>query len=69
MFKYLKLSAEEGYPPSMYELGNSYLEGSIVNKDTYKALAWHRHACKNGFILSYVRVNNIKNKLNLSNVY
>lgn len=54
MYDYLKCSAEEGYTPAMYELGCSYLKGELAPINTFKSLSWHRQACKNGYILSYV---------------
>jgi TPR repeat protein len=54
MFDYLKNAAEEGYPAAMYELGNEYIKGEISPRNYYLALAWHRHACRNGYFLSYV---------------
>jgi TPR repeat protein len=54
MYDYLKYAAEEGYPAAMYELGNEYIKGEICPQNYYKALAWHRHACRNGYFLSYV---------------
>lgn len=59
MFDYLKMSAEEGYPAAMYELGNEYIKGDICEVDYYLSLAWHRHACRNGYFLSYVIYVNI----------
>jgi TPR repeat protein len=53
MIDYLKHAAEEGYPAAMYELGNEYIKGEICPKNYYLALAWHRHACRNGYFLSY----------------
>jgi len=53
MFDYLSNSAEEGYVEAMHELGNQYIIGAIRKKNNLKALAWHRQACRNGFILSY----------------
>jgi TPR repeat protein len=54
MFDYLKMSAEEGYPAAMYELANEYIKGELCEVDHYLSLAWHRHACRNGYYLSYV---------------
>jgi TPR repeat protein len=54
LFEYLKSSAEEGYVEAMHELGNAYMEGKICKRDYLKALAWHRQACRNGYVLSYV---------------
>ncbi len=52
--QYLTFSAEEGYTEAMFELGNSYINNNIdLEKDYYKALAWHRQACRNGYFLSY----------------
>jgi TPR repeat protein len=53
LFHYLKLSAEEGYIEAMHELGNIYITGELNKKNKLKALAWHRHACRNGHLLSY----------------
>jgi len=55
MFDYLKASAEEGYTEAMYELGNEYIRGVLCKKDYELAYAWHRQACRNGYILSYVK--------------
>jgi TPR repeat protein len=54
MFDYLKMSAEEGYVEAMHELGNQYTLGEICKKNYLYALAWHRQACRNGYLLSYV---------------
>lgn len=53
ILEYLLLSAEEGYTTSMYILGNEYIKGELIQKSYYKALAWHRQACKDGYFLSY----------------
>ena len=53
MFDYLSNSAEEGYLEAMHELGNQYMSGTLRKKNYLKALAWHRQACRNGYILSY----------------
>ena len=53
LFDYLSRSAEEGYLEAMHELGNHYISGNLRKKNYLKALAWHRHACRNGYILSY----------------
>ena len=53
MFRYLKRSAEEGYVEAQHELANCYMSGEICKIDYKLALAWHRQACRNGFILSY----------------
>lgn len=55
LFDYLKLAAEEGYVEAMHELANEYVKGEICEKDYRLALAWHRHACRNGYALSYVK--------------
>ena len=60
-FNLLKTSAEEGYIVAMYELGQFYYENK--NEDVSnlkKSLAWHREACKNGYILSYVSFINLR---------
>lgn len=54
IFDYLKSSAEEGYIEAMYELGNEYIRGEICKKNYELAYAWHRQACRNGYVLSYV---------------
>lgn len=54
MFKYLLYAAEEGHLEAMHELGNEYCKGEIVTRDYFLGLAWLRHACKNGYIFSYV---------------
>lgn len=57
-YNLLKSSAEEGYIVAMYELGQYYYENKKDNSiNLKKSLAWHREACKNGYILSYVRNN------------
>ena len=53
IFEYLKESAKEGYVQAMYTLGNEYLKGELCSKNYTKALAWHRQASRNGYILSY----------------
>lgn len=53
MFDYLTNSAEEGYLEAMHELGNQYLSGHLRKKNYLKSLAWHRQACRNGYLLSY----------------
>jgi len=57
MFDYLKSSAEEGYIEAMYVLGNEYIKGVLCKKNYELAYAWHRQACRNGYILSYVKFN------------
>jgi TPR repeat protein len=52
-FEYLKESAKEGYTEAMYTLGNEYLKGNLCKQNYVKALAWHRHACRNGYFPSY----------------
>jgi len=54
IFDYLKSSAEEGYIEAMYELGNEYIKGQLCKKNYELAYAWHRQACRNGYVLSYV---------------
>ena len=54
MFDYLKSSAEEGYTEAMFELGNEYIKGELCRKNYELAYAWHRQACRNGYVLSYV---------------
>lgn len=53
MYDYLRTAAEEGYVEAMHELGNNYISGHWSKRDKLKALAWHRQACRNGYILSY----------------
>ena len=40
-------------PRHGHELGNQYISGTLRKKNNLKALAWHRQACRNGYILSY----------------
>lgn len=54
LFDYLRFAAEEGYVEAMYELGNEFIKGELCQVDYKLALAWHRQACRNGYILSYV---------------
>lgn len=54
MFDYLKSSAEEGYIEAMYVLGNEYIKGELCKRNYELSYAWHRQACRNGYILSYV---------------
>ena len=56
VFDYLKSSAEEGYTEAMYELGNEYIKGEFCSKNYELAYAWHRQACRNGYLLSYVLI-------------
>lgn len=56
VFDYLKSAAEEGYLEAMYELGNEYMKGELCKKNYELAYAWHRQACRNGYILSYVKL-------------
>lgn len=53
MFKYLRRAAEEGYVEAQHELANNYMSGEICKIDYKMALAWHRQACRNGYVLSY----------------
>jgi TPR repeat protein len=38
----------------MFELGNEYIKGNLIEKNYELAYAWHRQACRNGYFLSYV---------------
>lgn len=53
MLRYLKRSAEEGYVEAQHELANCFMSGIYTKVDLKLALAWHRQACRNGFIASY----------------
>ena len=53
LFKYLRRSAEEGYVEAQFELANNLMSGDICKIDYKLALAWHRQACRNGYVLSY----------------
>lgn len=45
----------------MYELGQFYYENKNEDASNLKkSLAWHREACKNGYILSYVSFINFR---------
>lgn len=61
-FLYLKRSAEEGFLTAQHMLGIAYHEGSIVQKNDRKALAWFRESVRNGFTASYLNAGEILNK-------
>jgi TPR repeat protein len=53
LFKYLRRAAEEGFVEAQFELANNYMNGELCKIDYKLALAWHRQACRNGYVLSY----------------
>jgi cell division septation protein DedD len=49
---WLKLSAEQGFPPAQFNLGNSYMTGEGVRKDPREAAKWWRKAADQGYGLA-----------------
>ena len=50
---WLNKSAEEGYPMAQYDLGQTYCDGDLVEKDMHKCAYWIKKAKDNGYEESY----------------
>lgn len=58
-FLYLKQAAEEGYVPAQTMLGIEYHQGELVERNDFRALAWHRESVRNGNPMSYVHAGDL----------
>lgn len=50
---WLNKSAEEGYPMAQYDLGQTYCDGDLVEKDMHKCAYWIKKARDNGYEEEY----------------
>jgi len=48
--KWLRMSADQGFPPAQYDLGLVYWEGAMVPQDFSQAVVWMQKAAVSGFV-------------------
>ncbi len=48
--QWFRKSAEQGYYPAQYNLGNSYLNGKGVDQDYSVAVQWFTKSAEQGFL-------------------